>query len=120
MPKELKLKCQTLIDVTQLTEDDECIKEYLRSKFIKFYINLYKQQTKTSDDRYLLDIHLFKGSGMVFFDFVKKFLFLVYQSCSIKIESAAEGISSSVEIKQMKVVDILHDADALGGVDVES
>jgi hypothetical protein len=57
---------------------------------------------------------------MVFFDFVKKFLFLVYQSCSIKIESAAEGISSSAEVKQMKVVDILHDADVLGGADNES
>lgn len=110
MPKELKLKCQTLIDVSQLTDDDECIKEYLRKKFIKYYINLYKHQSKTTaDDRFLLDIHLFKGNSMVFFDFVKKFYFLVYQSCSIKIETTADIVSPLTDSRLMKVVDIVHD-----------
>ncbi len=81
----------------------------MRNKFIKFYINLYKFQSKNAtDDRFLLDIHLFKGSSMVFFDFVKKFFFLVYQSCSIKVETSPEGATSpSLENKLMKVTDII-------------
>lgn len=50
------------------------IKDLIRKNFIKFYINLYKDSNKTLEERYLLDIHLFKGTPYVFLDFAKKFL----------------------------------------------
>lgn len=112
IPKDLKLKCRSRIDENSVTEyeqslqimdeedvhansgnKDEMIKEFLRKNFVKFYINIYKDQipplgtsstnSKSSniDDigaqRYMLDIHLFKGTVYVFMDFVRKFMHLI-------------------------------------------
>ena len=92
---------------------DELIKEFLRKNFVKFYINIYKDQVSlashgskasnltpgggpgssnmssnnTIDDtnvsRYMLDIHLFKGTVYVFMDFVRKFLHVLTVTCSL-------------------------------------
>jgi len=57
------------------------IKDLIRKNFIKFYINLYKDSNKTTEERYLLDIHLFKGTPYLFLDFVKKFMNEIKLSC---------------------------------------
>ena len=92
---------------------DEMIKEFLRKNFLKFYINIYKDQSspilssssrssvhsggagsgngahssKNLEDstaaRYMLDIHLFKGTVYVFMDFVRKFMHVMSASCSM-------------------------------------
>ena len=98
---------------------DEMIKEFLRKNFLKFYINIYKDQQPLNhsssrssmmssgggptpggahgsgamsdngnmDDlgssRYMLDIHLFKGTVYVFMDFVRKFMHVLTASCSM-------------------------------------
>jgi hypothetical protein len=99
---------------------DEMIKEFLRKNFLKFYINIYKDQQPAthsssrssmmssgnpagvtpaqgsgamsnngniddsdSSSRYMLDIHLFKGTVYVFMDFVRKFMHVLTASCSM-------------------------------------
>lgn len=97
---------------------DEMIKEFLRKNFVKFYINIYKENAhlpagkvpivgaspagsvatpqsmsgmssvniddlSTSGTRYMLDIHLFKGTVYVFMDFVRKFMHVLTASCSM-------------------------------------
>ena len=54
--------------------NDDLIKELIRKNFIKFYINIYKDPNKSIEEKYMLDIHLFKGTVLVYMDFVKKFL----------------------------------------------
>lgn len=54
--------------------NDDLIKELIRKNFIKFYINIYKDPNKSVEEKYMLDIHLFKGTVFVYMDFVKKFL----------------------------------------------
>ena len=63
-PKDLKLKCRTRIDETSvldyesslldngvgedpLLNKEDMIKEFLRKNFLKFYINIYKDQSPT-------------------------------------------------------------------------
>lgn len=91
---------------------DEMIKEFLRKNFLKFYINIYKDQPPVpsvssrssahhssaglsgngaatpeegsgGSSRYMLDIHLFKGTLYVFMDFVRKFMHVITASCSL-------------------------------------
>ena len=116
------------------------IKEYLRKNFIKFYINIYKDNapaaviTTTNSGKaggpgaavggggtmatshagaggttpsgsgmssanledlsggvtkYMLDVHLFKGTVFVFMDFVRKFIHVLTASCSMCINNSA-------------------------------
>ena len=141
IPKDLKLKCRSRIDENSVTEyeqslqmmdgedvnassnKDEMIKEFLRKNFVKFYINIYKDQvpltssnSKSSNiggsnnaldeigaQRYMLDIHLFKGTVYVFMDFVRKFMHLIStqalcitNSCSSNHESNMDGESNNI------------------------
>jgi hypothetical protein len=89
---------------------DEVIKEFLRKNFLKFYVNIYKDQvivggsrasllaTTPSNQlssnmsstnleeagcaRYMLDVHLFKGTVCVFLDFVRRFTHVLTAACS--------------------------------------
>ncbi len=57
------MKCRSRIDENSLSEyeslikeenmKDDMIKEFLRKNFVKFYINIFKDQSKsTSEERY--------------------------------------------------------------------
>eukprot|EP00347_Sterkiella_histriomuscorum_P016119 403354418 len=83
VPKEMKLKCQTVVDENEIQDNDEAINLFLRKHFIKFYINLYKVQAKANDERFMIDIHLFKGNPMLFQDFTKCFVSQIHHSCNI-------------------------------------
>jgi len=115
---------------------DDMIKEYMRKNFIKFYINIYKDNAPLSSNskmgvpgvsqasssvggvtphgnqvsisgmsstnledlsgvgtKYMLDIHLFKGTVYVFMDFVRKFMHVITASCSLCITNS--GCDSS-------------------------
>ena len=159
IPKDLKMKCRSRIDENSVLEyeqsiqmeagddalslqnsnKDEMIKQFLRLNFIKFYINIYKDNappavggksnarsgvpvpstssavntphhhadgigapqsvsgmsSATMDDlqaagtKYMLDIHLFKGTVYVFMDFVRKFMHVLTASCSLCINNSA-------------------------------
>lgn len=69
------------------TSRDEMIKEFLRKNFIKFYINIYKEPNKSSEERYMLDMHLFKGTLLVFADLAKKILHETKLSCQCLSET---------------------------------
>ena len=162
IPKDLKMKCRSRIDENSVLEyeqsllqmadgansdeaqaaidpnKEEMIKEYLRKNFIKFYINIYKDnvpvtnttsackaggpgaspassmatphQTGTpsvsgmssanledlsgAGTKYMLDIHLFKGTSYLFMDFVRKFMHVLTASCSMCISNSACGSSA--------------------------
>jgi hypothetical protein len=75
VPKELKLKCRTKVERGKVESDDDSINEFIRIEFLKFYISIYKcSSSKINDDKYMLDIYLFKGNLQVFMDFAKSFL----------------------------------------------
>jgi hypothetical protein len=119
------------------------IKEYLRKNFIKFYINIYKdnppilsgkaggpgaspassmatphgggtqasvsgmssanlEDLSGAGTRYMLDIHLFKGTVYVFMDFVRKFMHVMTASCSLCISNSA--CNSSAHSSTMDVM----------------
>ncbi|CDW76900.1 snf1-related protein kinase catalytic subunit alpha kin10 [Stylonychia lemnae] len=105
---EMKLKCQLIIDHADIQSDnDEYLQQYLKKKFFKFYVNLYKQQAKQNDDRYLIDIHLFKGNPMLFTDFAKSFLNLMYQSCQVVMKPPEERHSTPSKMMGLKLDDIM-------------
>ena len=118
------MKCRSRIDEHSVSEyehalllegpqfddgnKDEMIKEFLRKNFLKFYVNVYKDQnqgTRSSasssaagDDataRYMLDVHLFKGTVCVFMDFVRKFLHVMSQAVA-QTNSCCSSSRSSV------------------------
>ncbi|TNV67668.1 hypothetical protein FGO68_gene5303 [Halteria grandinella] len=90
---------------------DMMIKEFLRKNMLKFYINIYKDTSQEGvqgrstrgnqsnggnfnsslsgshalDEqyKYMLDIHLFKGTVYVFMEFVSHFMQIVTSSCSV-------------------------------------
>jgi hypothetical protein len=119
------------------------IKEFLRKNFIKFYINIYKENASSlsgktgvpgaspassmgtphvggnqasvsgmsstnledlsgSGIKYMLDIHLFKGTVYVFMDFVRKFMHVMTSSCSMCINNSA--CNSSAHSSTMDVM----------------
>jgi hypothetical protein len=96
VPKDMKFKCRTIIDeyaveeCEKLLEDDNneskdaTIREFLKKNFFKFYINIYKNQSinTPTNDLYLLDIHLFKGTQCIFLDFVKNFINTLKMNCT--------------------------------------
>jgi hypothetical protein len=149
IPKDLKMKCRSRIDENSVSEyeqsllmeggedsnsllnsnKDEMIKEFLRKNFVKFYINIYKENhpptivggkpphsgaspggsvatphstggmssaedLAASGTRYMLDIHLFKGTVYVFMDFVRKFMHVLTASCSMCSSNSAQGSSA--------------------------
>ena len=74
----MKLKCRTKVEDEKLIDDDNIIKEFLRKNFLKFYITIYKQSTsKSADEKYMLDIYLFKGNLLVFMDFARRFMDII-------------------------------------------
>jgi hypothetical protein len=72
VPSENKLKCRTKVD-EKLTNDDEIIKEFLRKNFVKFYLCIFKDPSKLSEEKYMIDLVLFKGTGVVFLNFAHRF-----------------------------------------------
>lgn len=134
------------------------IKEYLRKNFIKFYINIYKDNAPAAvinnsgkaggpgassavggggsvatpnaggttpsasamssgnlEDlsggltKYMLDVHLFKGTVFVFMDFVKKFIHVLTASCSMcNSNSACNSSAHSSTFEVMSSQGLLH------------
>jgi len=128
------------------------IKEFLRKNFIKFYINIYKENASTLsgktgvpgaspvssmgtphgagtqasvsgmsstnlDDlsgagtKYMLDIHLFKGTLYVFMDFVRKFMHVITASCSLCISNSgcnSSAHSSTIDVMSSQGYPHLH------------
>lgn len=109
-----------LDDPLSASNKDELIKEFLRKNFFKFYINIYRDQTKSTTNnhtsrssnmnsggsatpledssgasRYMLDIHLFKGTVYVFMDFVRKFIHIMTSQCSLCDSSCATSSNHS-------------------------
>ncbi len=139
------------------------IKEYLRKNFIKFYINIYKDNAPAAvittnsgkaagpgaspavggggstatphaavsgttpsgsgmssanlEDlsggvtKYMLDVHLFKGTVFVFMDFVRKFMHVLTASCSMCINNSAcnsSAHSSTLEVMSSQGQPHLH------------
>ena len=39
---EMRFKCRTKVNADELADDDEVIKEFLRQKFLKFYITIFR------------------------------------------------------------------------------
>ncbi len=83
MPKELRLKCQTQIINDNLVDDDDVIKKFLKYDFLRFYIFIYKLKAKQSEDKYMIDLFLFKGHPIYFLDFARDFLAEFHRSCHI-------------------------------------
>jgi hypothetical protein len=182
IPKDLKMKCRSRIDENSVIEyeqqqlmqmdntsesqsllnsnKDEMIKEYLRKNFIKFYINIYKDNAPAAvitnsgkpggpgaspavggggsganphaggttpsasamssanmEDmsggvtKYMLDVHLFKGTVFVFMDFVRKFMHVLTASCSMCISNSAcnsSAHSSTFEVMSSQGQPHLH------------
>ena len=116
IPKEMKLKCRSLLDdevVSQyesLIKDknqirEEVVKEFMSKNFIKFYINLYKAQVKSgNEERYMLDIHLFKGTGLLFMDKIRKFIAIIEQNCSVAATTNPPSQVSSPHLRKFSKV----------------
>ena len=41
-PKEMKLKCRTKVDDEKLVDDDKFIEDFIRQRFLKFYVYINK------------------------------------------------------------------------------
>lgn len=71
----MRLKCKVIVDENEdIQNDEEAIKRFMKEKLIKFYVNLYKLQAKSTEERYLLDVSLFKGNPITFSDIARSFV----------------------------------------------
>mmetsp|Transcript_18544 Transcript_18544/g.17629 ORF Transcript_18544/g.17629 Transcript_18544/m.17629 type:complete len:129 (-) Transcript_18544:74-460(-) len=103
LPKEMKLKCRTKIDPGSLEDDDEVINQYLRNNFIKFNLILYKvTTTKNKEHLYMMDISLFKGTPLVFMDFMDIFMKELYLQAQLQYEQYAIVINKRENILPKK------------------
>lgn len=81
--KDMKIKCRTIVENEAIADtNDDTIKEYLKNNFLKFYITIFKHQSKTKEDLYMLDVSLFRGTLLVFLDF-----FLLFKTEVLKATS---------------------------------
>lgn len=77
------MKCQTLIDDSQLIDDDDFIKKFLKQNFLRFHVSLYQFKSKSNDDKFLIDLVLVKGNPMLFIDLAKGFICESLKACHV-------------------------------------
>jgi len=54
----------------------------------------------------MIDVHLFKGNPMLFIDFSKSFINLMYQSCQV-ISNVSDKQSTPTKMMGLKLDDII-------------